>query len=29
MEKKEFKAESRRLLDLIFNSIYTNIEIFL
>ena len=29
MEKKEFKAESRRLLDLMINSIYTNREIFL
>ena len=29
MEKKEFKAESRRLLDLMVNSIYTNKEIFL
>ncbi len=29
MEKKEFKAESRRLLDLMVNSIYTHKEIFL
>ncbi|MBR3512680.1 MAG: molecular chaperone HtpG [Clostridia bacterium] len=29
MKKKEFKAESRRLLDLMINSIYTNREIFL
>ncbi len=29
MEKKEFKAESKRLLDLMVNSIYTNKEIFL
>ena len=29
MQKKEFKAESRRLLDLMVNSIYTNKEIFL
>ena len=29
MLKKEFKAESRRLLDLMINSIYTNREIFL
>ena len=29
MMKKEFKAESRRLLDLMINSIYTNREIFL
>ena len=29
MEKREFKAESRRLLDLMVNSIYTNKEIFL
>ncbi len=29
MEKKEFKAESRRLLDLMINSIYTHKEIFL
>ena len=29
MEKHEFKAESRRLLDLMINSIYTHREIFL
>ncbi len=29
MAKKQFKAESRRLLDLMINSIYTNREIFL
>ena len=29
MEKKEFKAESKRLLDLMINSIYTHHEIFL
>ncbi len=29
MQKQEFKAESRRLLDLMVNSIYTNKEIFL
>ena len=29
MKKKEFKAESRRLLDLMINSIYTNKDIFL
>ena len=29
MEKKQFKAESRRLLDLMINSIYTHQEIFL
>ena len=29
MEKKQFKAESKRLLDLMINSIYTNKEIFL
>ncbi len=29
MEKKEFRAESKRLLDLMINSIYTNQEIFL
>ncbi len=29
MEKKEFKAESKRLLDLMINSIYTHREIFL
>lgn len=29
MEKKEFKAESKRLLDLMVNSIYTHKEIFL
>ena len=29
MERKEFKAESKRLLDLMINSIYTHKEIFL
>ena len=29
MEKKEFKSESKRLMDLMVNSIYTNKEIFL
>ena len=29
MEKKEFQAESHRLLDLMVNSIYTHKEIFL
>ena len=29
MKKKQFKAESKRLLDLMINSIYTNREIFL
>ena len=29
MSKKEFKAESKRVLDLMINSIYTNKEIFL
>ena len=29
METKQFKAESKRLLDLMINSIYTNKEIFL
>ena len=29
MEKKEFQAESRRLLDLMIHSIYTHQEIFL
>ena len=29
MEKKQFQAESQRLLDLMINSIYTNKEIFL
>ena len=29
MEKREFKAESKRLLDLMINSIYTHKEIFL
>ena len=29
MRKKNFKAESKRLLDLMINSIYTNKEIFL
>ena len=28
MERKEFKAESKRLLDLMINSIYTHKEIF-
>ena len=28
-EKKQFKAESKRLLDLMINSIYTHREIFL
>ena len=28
MAKKQFKAESKRLLDLMFNSIYTHKEIF-
>ena len=28
-DKKEFKAESKRLLDLMINSIYTHKEIFL
>ena len=28
-EKKQFKAESKKLLDLMINSIYTNKEIFL
>ena len=28
-EKKQFKAESKRLLDLMINSIYTHKEIFL
>ena len=28
MANKEFKAESKRLLDLMINSIYTNKEIF-
>ena len=29
MEKKQFKAESQRLMDLMINSIYTHQEIFL
>ena len=29
MKKKEFKSESKRLLDLMINSIYTNKDIFL
>ncbi|WP_297636074.1 molecular chaperone HtpG [uncultured Clostridium sp.] len=29
MEKKQFRAESKRLLDIVINSIYTNREIFL
>ena len=29
MEKYEFKSESKRLLDLMINSIYTNKDIFL
>ena len=29
MKKKEFKTESKRILDLMINSIYTNKEIFL
>ena len=29
MKKREFKSESKRLLDLMINSIYTNKEIFL
>ena len=29
MEKKEFQSESKRLLDLMINSIYTNKDIFL
>ena len=29
LEKREFKAESKRLLDIVINSIYTNKEIFL
>ena len=29
MSKKQFKAESKKLLDLMINSIYTNKEIFL
>ena len=29
MAKKEFKSESKRLLDLMINSIYTNKDIFL
>ena len=29
MRKKQFKAESKRLLDLMINSIYTHKEIFL
>ena len=29
MAKKQFKAESKKLLDMMINSIYTNPEIFL
>ena len=29
MKKREFKSESKRLLDLMINSIYTNKDIFL
>ena len=29
MSKRQFKAESKKLLDLMINSIYTNNEIFL
>ena len=29
MKKKEFKAESKKLLNMMINSIYTNKEIFL
>ena len=29
MEKKQFKAESKRLLDMMINSIYTHKEVFL
>ena len=29
MKKREFKTESKRILDLMINSIYTNKEIFL
>ena len=29
MKKKQFKSESKRLLDLMINSIYTNKDIFL
>ena len=29
MKKKEFKTESKRILDLMINSVYTNKEIFL
>ena len=29
MSKRQFKAESKKLLDLMINSIYTNREIFL
>ena len=29
MEKQQFRAESKRLLDLMINSIYTHKEIFL